>query len=112
MEKQKRWHLYLILAVILLTVYNILPTIFYYAQPLRKSIGEKEGINVAKAIIERVNGLEEFTVSWLAAQSKNLGLKPVEIALDSEDPRLAKVTFRTEKDAHFFAETLNRAGAV
>ena len=30
MEKQKRWQLVLILTVLLLTLYNILPTVFYY----------------------------------------------------------------------------------
>ena len=112
MEKQKRWQLYLILVVILLTIYNILPTIFYYSHPLKKPIGEKEGLNVAKAIVERVNHLEDFTLSWLKAQCKNLGLKPVEISLDAEDPRLAKVIFRNSKDADFFAKTLYRAGAL
>ena len=112
MEKQKRWQLYLILAVTFLTVYNILPTVFYYAQPLKKPIGEKEAAYVAKGIVERVDGLEKFTISWLQAQSKNLGLKPVEISLDAEDPRLAKVTFRNADDAAFFANTLYRAGAL
>jgi SecD/SecF fusion protein len=112
MEKQKRWQFYLILAVILLTVYNILPTVFYYSKPLKKPIGEKEGLNVAKSIAQRVNSLEDFTLSWLNAQSKNLGLKPVQIALDPEDPRLAKVTFRTSQDAALFAKTLQRAGAL
>jgi SecD/SecF fusion protein len=112
MEKQKRWQLYLILAVILLTIYNILPTVFYYTKPLKKPIGEKEGLQVAKAIVDRVNNLEEFTLSWLRAQSKNLGLKPVKIALDPEDPRLAKVVFRTPQDAAIFAKALQRAGLL
>ncbi|MCH9626178.1 MAG: Protein translocase subunit SecD [Chlamydiales bacterium] len=112
MEKQKRWQLYLILAVVLLTVYNILPTIFYYANPLKKPIGQTESTKVAKAIVERVNGLEKFTLSWLKAQTKNLGLKATSIQIDSEDPRLAHVTFKTSKDADFFAKTLYRAGAL
>ena len=112
MERRKRWQLYLILAVVLLTIYNILPTVFYYANPLKKPIGQSEAQNVSKEIVERVNRLEGFTLSWLQAQSKNLGLKPVEITLDSEDPRLAKVTFRTSKDAAFFTKTLSRAGAL
>jgi len=112
MEKQKRWQFYLILAVILLTVYNILPTIFYYSKPLKKPIGEKQGFQVAAAIVKRVNDLESFTISWLQAQSRNLGLRPTEITLDPQDPRLAKVTFKTAKDADFFAKTLSRAGSL
>lgn len=112
MEKQKRWQLFLILAVVLLTVYNILPTIFYYANPLKKPIGEKEAKKVAMGIADRVNSLEGFTQSWLKAQSKNLGLKPTSIVLDKEDPKIAKVTFKTSEDASFFAKTLYRAGAL
>lgn len=112
MEKQKRWQLFLILAVILLTIYNILPTVFYYAKPLKKPIGEKEAAVVSQDIIERVNSLENFTVSWLKAESKNLGLKPTAIFLDSEDPRLAKITFRKVEEAALFEKTLNRAGSL
>lgn len=112
MEKQKSWQFYLILAVILLTIYNILPTVFFYTKPLKKPIGQKEGFAVAEAIVERVNTLEDFTLAWLKAQSKNLGLKPVEITLDPQDPRLAKVTFRNSKEAAFFSKTLYRAGSL
>ena len=112
MEKQKRWHLYLILAVVLLTVYNILPTVFYYSKPLKRPIGEKEALQASQGIIERVNKLEGFTLSWLKAQSKNLGLKPVAIVIDPKDPRLAKITFQTVKEAALFSNTLHRAGAL
>jgi SecD/SecF fusion protein len=112
MERQKRWQFYLILGVVLLTVYNILPTVFYYSKPLKKPIDSKEATQVAKSIIARVNDLEQFTVSWLKAQSKNLGLKPVEISLDPQDPRIASVTFANAADATFFAQTLYRAGSL
>lgn len=112
MEKQKKWQLYFILAVIFLTVYNILPTIFYYSKPLKRPIGVKEAEQASKGIVARVNGLEDFTLSWLQAQSKNLGLKPLEIKLDPQDPRLATVTFKNHDEAAFFAKTLNRAGAL
>ncbi len=112
MEKQKRWHLYLILIVVVLTVYNILPTVFYYAHPLKKPIHTQEATEVARGIVQRVNSLEDFTLSWLKAQSKNLGLKPTEISLDPEDPKLAKITFHTAEDASFFAQTLYRAGSL
>lgn len=112
MEKRKRWQLFLILAVVALTIYNILPTVFYYAKPLKKPIGQTEAHDVALGIVNRVNSLEGYTLSWLKAQSKNLGLKPTAITLDKEDPRLATVTFKTPEEASFFARTLNRAGAL
>ncbi|MCB1180684.1 MAG: protein translocase subunit SecD [Chlamydiia bacterium] len=112
MEKRKRWQLFLILGVIVLTIYNILPTIFFYAKPLKRPVGEKEAMEVASKIAKRVNDLEGFTLSWLKAQSKNLKLTPLSIALDPDNPRLAKVTFRTPEDARFFSETLHRAGSL
>lgn len=112
MEKRKRWQYYLILAVVILTFYNILPTLFYYAKPLKKPIGAKEADKVATQIISRVNSLEEWTVEWLEAQSKNLKLKPTSISLDKENPRLASVTFEKPEEARFFAQTLVRAGAL
>ncbi len=112
MERQKRWQFWLILAVIALTIYNILPTVFYYSQPLKRPISEKEAYKTAGSIVNRVNNLEDFTLSWLKAQSKNLGLKPLNITLDPEDPRLAKLEFKKPEEAQLFAQTLNRAGAL
>ncbi|MEZ5315097.1 MAG: protein translocase subunit SecF [Chlamydiales bacterium] len=112
MEKQKRWQLFFILAVLFLTIYNILPTLFYYSKPLKKPIGPVEAEKVACDIIARVNKLEGFTLSWLRAQSKNLGLKPLEIKLDKEDPRLVQMRFQNQEEASFFSKTLYRAGAL
>ena len=55
MERQKRWQFFLILAVIILTLINILPTVFYYTKPLSQPIDAKRAENVAEAIVERVN---------------------------------------------------------
>jgi len=112
MEKQKRWQVWLILAVIALTLYNILPTVFYYSKPLKKAIGPKEAMDVAGQIAQRVNSLEDFTLAWLKAESRNLGLKPVSIALDPQDSRLATVSFKKPEDAQLFAQTLLRAGSL
>ncbi|MFN0064954.1 MAG: protein translocase subunit SecF [Chlamydiales bacterium] len=112
MENRKRWQFYLIFAVILLTIYNILPTIFFYSKPLKSPINEKKAEKIAWEIAQRVNGLETFTLSWLKAQSKNLGLKPVEIFIDQDDPGLAKVVFKKPEHAARFAHTLHRAGAL
>lgn len=69
-------------------------------------------MEVAQGIAQRVNSLEEFTLSWLKAQSRHLGLKPIKIALDPQDPRLASITFKKPEDAQLFAQTLFRAGSL
>ena len=65
MEKPKRWQLFLIAAVVFLTVYNILPTVFFYTKPLASSIDQKRAEKIETDIAVRVNSLENESLSWL-----------------------------------------------
>lgn len=112
MEKQKRWQLYLILTVIVLTLYNIFPTIFYYTKPLKDPVDAPRAEQVASGIIDRVNALEEDSREWLASFSKLLGVHPTSIELKKEDPGLYEVTFANEKEAALFKRFLPQAGAL
>ena len=112
MEKQKRWQFVLILAVILLTVYNILPTVFFYTKPLHQSIDEKRAQTVAVSIAERVNALEGEADAWVASYCRLLNLKPLSIHLDAEQPAFIKVSFKNATDANLFRLHLPRAGAL
>lgn len=112
MEKQKWWQFYLILAVIALTLYNILPTIFYYAHPLRAPIDQPRADKVADAIISRVNKLEGDSVDWLHSFNHLLHLKPTQIALHPEDPRLISVVFNSQSDVERFKRFLPQAGEL
>ncbi|KAF3362460.1 Uncharacterized protein PHSC3_000978 [Chlamydiales bacterium STE3] len=112
MEKQKRWQFYLILAVIFLTLYNILPTVFYYTQPLKAPIDEKRATEVAIEIIKRVNGLEQQSVDWLYSFAKLLNLKPEKIELQKDNAGLVAVTFKTKDEAAKFKRFLPRAGLL
>ncbi|MEX0962053.1 MAG: protein translocase subunit SecD [Simkaniaceae bacterium] len=112
MEKRKRWHLVLLLSVIALTVYNIAPSIFFYAKPLDKPIDQKQATEVASSIMTRVNDLEKFSINWVQSFSKLLGLKPTNIELNNETPELIKVSFSNEKDAQTFRSNLPAAGAL
>ena len=60
MEKQKRWQFLIIVSVVLLTIYSILPTIFYYSKPLKKYINEKTAHSIALDITKRVNDHENI----------------------------------------------------
>lgn len=112
MEKQKRWQFFLIIAVIALTLYNILPTIFFYSKPLKAPITEQRAKNVASEIIARVNSLEEESKSWIVSFSKLLGVTPKSIQLDESDPGLIAVTFSNSKEAEIFKRFLPRAGSL
>ncbi len=111
MEKQKPWQFYLILAVLLLTLYNILPTIFYYTKPLKSPINEKRSENISESISARVNTLEEESTAWLKSFSSLLGIKPKEITLRPETPQLIDVVFNSANDANLFSRFLPQAGA-
>lgn len=112
MEKQKRWQFYLILAVIILTLYNILPTIFYYSKPLGSPIDAKRAHEESLTIISRVNSLEEDAKAWLHSFSRLLGVKPTSVALDENDPHSIEVTFKSAEEAALFKRFLPRAGAL
>ncbi len=112
MEKQKRWQFYLILAVIILTLYNILPTIFYYAKPLKEPIGKENAQEIALSIVNRVDSLEDDAKAWLISFNKLLGIKPQSINSKSDDPRMIEITFNSPNDANLFKRFLPRAGEL
>lgn len=112
MEKQKRWQFYLILAVIVLTLYNIFPTVFFYLQPLKQPIDAPRAAEVAHTVINRVNDLEDDSKAWLSSFSKLLGLKPTAIEIKENEPRFIEVSFATSQEADLFKRFLPRAGQL
>ncbi len=112
MEKRKRWQFYLIIAVMILTLYNIMPTIFYYSKPLKAEIQAPRAEEIALSIVKRVNGIEEESREWLSSFCKLLGIKPETIQLREEDPGLFEVRFASVQDAATFRRFLPRAGAL
>lgn len=112
MEKQKRWQFWVIVAVLTLTVYNILPTVFYYSKPLKQPIDASRAEQVALAAMDRVNSLEGEAEEWLASFSKGLGITPTSIAIKPDEPRLIEITFANAEEAQLFKRFLPRAGAL
>ena len=91
MDTRKRWHRYLILLVVFLTLYNILPTVLYYSKPLRTPIDETRAMHVAENIVHRVNALEGESIEWLQAFAKHLKLKPTSIEIRAENPAIIEI---------------------
>ena len=110
MEKQKRWQLYLIVAVLVLTLYNILPTIFYYSKPLHQPVDAAYAESVALSTMDRVNDLEQESKEWLYSFNRMLGVKPID--LDSNNSGLIAISFKNEQDADLFRRFLPRAGQL
>ncbi|MGH2611959.1 MAG: hypothetical protein ACRDFB_02790, partial [Rhabdochlamydiaceae bacterium] len=82
MERLKRWHLFLIIGVLFLTVYNILPTVFFYTKPLKAPIDPKRAESVAIHIADRVNSLENESKAWVRSFSELIHVKPLSVQLD------------------------------
>lgn len=112
MEKRKPWQLALILAVVLLTVYNILPTIFYYSKPLKSPIDEKRAESIAEEIATRVDALEDESLDWLKSYTHHLKLETSSITLSKDNPRMIEVVFEKENDADIFRRFLPEAGSM
>lgn len=112
MEKQKRWQFYVILAVLVLTLYNILPTVFYYTKPLKSPVDAARAEQVAETAMTRVSDLEESSKEWLASFSKLLGIHPTSIMPKADNPGLIAVSFSNKKEADTFRSFLSRAGAL
>ena len=112
MQKQKRWQFVLILAVTALTIYNILPTIFYYTKPLSASIDKSRGDKIAVDIVKRINSLEEDSLKWVDSFCDLLQLKTQSIELDPKDPEIISISFQNPSHANVFKDLLPRAGAL
>ncbi|MCB1116690.1 MAG: protein translocase subunit SecDF, partial [Chlamydiia bacterium] len=112
MEKQKRWQFVLITIVLLLTIYNILPTVLFYSKPLNDPIKEKQATVVAHGAANRVNDLEKQSIDWLKSYNKLLGIKGATVTLDADNPEMIHVKYANEKDADIVRKHLPRAGSL
>ncbi|MCE5295470.1 MAG: protein translocase subunit SecF [Chlamydiales bacterium] len=112
MEKQKRWQFFVIIAVFLLTLYNILPTVIFYSKPLKKPVDDAYAMQVASQISNRVNSLESESIEWVRSYCDLLQLHPKEIALSKNDSTVINIQFPDAQERKTFAQYLPRAGAL
>jgi SecD/SecF fusion protein len=112
MQKKKRWHLVLILAVAALTVYNILPTVFFYTKPLSSSIDEPKAVEISAQVAKRINALEPQALAWIDSFCDLLHIKPSSITQDKNNQEFISVAFSSAQDASILRKYLPRAGAL
>lgn len=111
MDKQRKWPLFAIIAVIALTVYNILPTIFYYSKPLKQPIelGEpKKSLYPLKK--ESINSKRQTKTGFILLQFAQNQAK-----IDWNPPRKPQfltVSFIKSEEAAQFRTFLPRAGSL
>ncbi|MCB1213514.1 MAG: hypothetical protein KDK40_04370, partial [Chlamydiia bacterium] len=112
MEKQKPWQFALIVLVMMLTIFNIMPTIFYYMQPLRSPVDAPRAQEVALEIVERVDDLETDAIAWVKTYCKLLKIHPKSISIDPNSSRFINVTFEREFEAKRLKRLLPQAGPL
>ena len=112
MEKLKKSHLILILTVVILTIYNVLPTLIYYSKPLSKPINEKQAFQIARQSVDRIDHLQKDSLDWLTSYAKHLGIKPKSIKMVEDNPQLIELSFFRPDQAKKFKALLPRAGAM
>ncbi len=112
MNKKKKWQLFIILTVLSLTIYNILPTIFYYSKPLKSPIENTQAEKIAKSIFKRVNSLEEESINWINSFCSHINVKPKKVYFDIKEPQQISVSFSSVEDAKKFKTFLPKAGSL
>ena len=112
MIKKKKWQLSLILCVMILTVYNILPTVLFYSKPLNEPVSKEYAGKVVESIMARVNSLDEKSVEWIESFNGLLGIKPESVSQEEGVSQVVKVSFKSRADANLFKKFLPRAGSL
>jgi SecD/SecF fusion protein len=112
MDKKRKWQFPLILAVIALTVYNILPTLFFYTKPLSSPVSKTAAEEYALTIASRVDKIEEDSIAWLHSYCRLLGIKPHSIATSKTSPDLIEIQCAKSEDAKLLRKYLPRAGLL
>lgn len=112
MGKNRKWQFMCIIAVTLLTVYNILPTLFYYLQPLHKPICQEQAVSIAEAIQKRVSSLEQESVEWIDSFCQLIQVHPSKISLDPNHPGQVSIQFKKAEEANQFRSLFPRAGSL
>lgn len=109
MEKNKRWHFGLILLVLGITLYNILPTIFYYCKPLHHAIDETHGKKIIHEISARANQTSNDVDNWVLSYCKEINCSVTKIEKYRDCADITLVNFKSEADAEKFKNYFRRA---
>src|SRR5476651_922904 len=110
MDKKRKWQLVLILAVVVLTIYNILPTLFFYSKPLKSPISTEQAETIAHDIAGRVNAIEPKSIDWLNSYCRLLNIKP--LSIQTKNTGILSMQFAKSEEAELVRKFLPRAGSL
>lgn len=109
MDKNRKWQLTLILAVVGLTIYNILPTLFFYSQPLKSAVTQQQAVDIAEDIVQRIDDMESGSVEWLKSYCQLLQVTP--LSVQSKGSGALSLLFAKSEEAEKVRKNLPRAGS-
>lgn len=112
MGKNRKWQFMCIIAVTLLTVYNIIPTLFYYLKPLHEPITKVQSESIIHNIQNRVDQLEGEATEWVSAFCDLIQVHPKKIQSDQEHPQWITVQFAKTEEANRFRAIFPRSGSL
>jgi SecD/SecF fusion protein len=112
MKKKTKWQLPLIITVLVLTLYNILPTLLFYTKPLNEPITTEGSKEIIHSMMKRVNSLEDEAISWIHSFNKLIGVDAKSVQIVRKSPRLVKVEFTNSQNAETFRKLLPRSGSL
>ncbi|HEY4255320.1 MAG TPA: protein translocase subunit SecD, partial [Chlamydiales bacterium] len=110
MEKKRKSQFILILTVLSLTVYNVLPTLFYYSKPLDAPVSSELAEATAGEITKRVDGLKEESIDWLSSYCTLLNIKPVSI--EAKGTNLLSIVCTNSSEVALLQRFLPKAGSL
>ena len=105
-----RWNLLFLICLLIFTLYQVLPTLFYHLRPLQQPIDAVQGKEVHREVDQRIRRLEHNSFRWLQLFAKDLGLHPTKLQVIPEDRKTLVFSFPEEGEASLFRKALQEAG--
>ncbi len=109
MRKGRKWQFISILAVAVLTIYNILPTLFFYSKPLADPLSKSSAEKSIVAIEQRIDQMSQESVDWILSYCKHIGISPKKVSPNSGS---IAVEFTKTSDAEKFRSYVQRAASL
>ena len=111
MNRRSHWQIWVTALVFVITVSQVLPTIFYYSKPLERNVGTTQAHQISRKLVERAQSLEKETLDWLTAQCLRLKVRPKAIRWNQDNPQFIYLECQKEEDAEILRAVLPSAGA-
>lgn len=101
-----------IIAVAVLTIYNILPTVVYYWKPMQEQVDSADCKEIIQQITSRLQSQETESIDWVQSFCQLIDVKAKNISLKANDAEWIQVDFSNKEDAQKFSSSVQRSGLL